>query len=89
MADLAGAIEAKDKASARLVEVTTRHAGRQYRARITDGNDRLIATYHLAMADEDMVWIYTAEHSVGLYKLDRFGGALAPSSIRHFFLSVS
>lgn len=68
------------------VVVSTVKAGRDYRARATDANDRLIASYRLMLAG-GIVQVYTADYAVGGYRLDRFGGALSPQSVRRFFLS--
>lgn len=87
MADLAVAIEQNETAKQYQVEVKTRESKRAYSARILDGNGRLVGAYMLALTEQDMVWIYTAETSVGLYYLARFGGELSPNSIRQFFLN--
>lgn len=86
-ADLAAATEQNEKASQYQVEVKTKESRHKYTARILDGNDRFIGAYTLALTEENMVWIYTAEASIGLYRLDRFGEELSPNSVRQFFLT--
>lgn len=60
--------------------VKTVKSGQKYRVK-SDGRCYLF----MLTQEQDMVAIYTPTHSLGLYRIDRFGGALSPASIRAFW----
>lgn len=64
------------------VKVRTVRAEQEYRAIVTDGER---SESYLLMLSEEYVHVFTKKYSVGLYSIDRFGGALSPNGIRRFF----
>lgn len=70
------------------VKVRTNVAGRDYSARVLHDDGRLIGSYRLLLTDDgSMVQIFTPEHSLGLFRLGRFGDTLCPGTVRRFYSS--
>jgi hypothetical protein len=64
--------------------VRTVKACREYRATVYRYG-AVLDRYTVMSTDTGWVVIYTAEHSMGMYRLSRFDGMLSPTTVRNFF----
>lgn len=65
--------------------IDTIKSGQDYRVRMADMPGIADQSYRFCLVrDGEMVAIYTPTANLGLYKIERFGGALSPAGIRAF-----